>query len=92
MDKGKCPEGTYSDDETKECKNCHFSCKTCKGPENHECIKCSENYIQKNLSSDNVKCIPCHEGEYTSFDNENECKNCLKSKNDQFTLFNQNCV
>ncbi|XP_043516117.1 uncharacterized protein LOC122531901, partial [Frieseomelitta varia] len=38
----KCPSGTYgvSDESKAVCSDCHYSCLTCSGPSNTECVSC----------------------------------------------------
>lgn len=40
----KCPSGTYgfSDEAKAVCTDCHYSCLTCSGPSNTECVSCHE--------------------------------------------------
>ncbi|KAK9307456.1 hypothetical protein QLX08_002254 [Tetragonisca angustula] len=40
----KCPSGTYgvSDESKAVCSDCHYSCLTCSGPSNTECVSCHE--------------------------------------------------
>ncbi len=38
---GDCPEGTYASNITRRCEYCDFSCLTCSGPTNKDCIICN---------------------------------------------------
>ena len=35
-----CPEGTYKNVNLKKCSSCHYSCKSCVGPEKSDCTFC----------------------------------------------------
>lgn len=37
-----CPDGTYSEMETKTCRRCDASCDQCKGPTSGDCTRCSK--------------------------------------------------
>jgi hypothetical protein len=61
-----CPEGTYANLMTRECKSCSPGCQTCDA---EKCIKCKDNiYIQNGMCKN-----PCNQG----FTNVNSvCKSC----------------
>lgn len=37
-----CPDGSYGDDDTNDCEECHPSCRTCRGPDEDDCLSCAE--------------------------------------------------
>lgn len=37
-----CPDGSYGDDDTNDCEECHPSCQTCSGPDQDDCLSCAE--------------------------------------------------
>ncbi|XP_077988684.1 proprotein convertase subtilisin/kexin type 5-like isoform X2 [Glandiceps talaboti] len=70
-----CPSGTFGDDASNECLNCHPTCETCNDKHHTSCITCETNYY---LTDDSTCESECPIGTYT--DNKaQECTECHSS-------------
>ncbi len=74
---GNCTEGTYPDPSTRTCVSCDYSCLTCSGPTNSDCILC--NFAKGYATSSTGKCyaLVCAEGQYLSKNNITRKATCL---------------
>jgi len=62
----ECQEGYFA--EVSQCTECHYSCKTCNGPNKNNCTSCENSY----LKSDGT-CHFCSDGTYLD---QTTCVNC----------------
>lgn len=53
-----CPAGSYGDDDTNDCEECHPSCQTCRGPDEDDCLSCEGGGT---LSGGGGECLSEHE-------------------------------
>ncbi|XP_066567230.1 proprotein convertase subtilisin/kexin type 5b isoform X2 [Amia ocellicauda] len=71
----ECPLGYYVETQSKECLFCHDDCSECNGPENDDCISCTDSKALKYKGN----CVQkCPEGTYYDLSTE-ECRDCDKS-------------
>ncbi|KAL4454555.1 hypothetical protein ABPG74_021760 [Tetrahymena malaccensis] len=86
-----CKPGSYENPSLKICVQCHYSCRTCSGPNANNCILCQD-YRTLNMNSclcnqgfyddsDQKSCVPCH---YSCLSCKNSltsgCNNCQKNR------------
>lgn len=51
-----CPDGTFSGQLV--CQRCHYSCRSCHGPESNQCIDCHTDATPIVHLLDSVQCLP----------------------------------
>jgi len=71
----------YGNDDTQKCEDCHFSCLTCTGPSNTECVEC--NFIKgygRTNDYQSRECIlqACEIGTFLYTDYERKSATCVK--------------
>jgi len=86
----------YGDDKTKKCEDCHFSCLTCAGPSNTECIDCNfiTGYSRANVMND-CFLLSCENGFFLQVDYSNKtikCQKCHESCLNCLGPTNSNCT
>jgi len=80
-----CFDGTYGDELTQKCLECHFTCKTCIGPSDTQCVECNQLkglVKQNNLPVGRCLEISCPSGYYPSINiiaEKASCEKCHKS-------------
>eukprot|EP01022_Parablepharisma_sp_SALTPOND_P012507 TRINITY_DN1609_c0_g2_i1.p1 TRINITY_DN1609_c0_g2~~TRINITY_DN1609_c0_g2_i1.p1 ORF type:complete len:1244 (+),score=61.49 TRINITY_DN1609_c0_g2_i1:84-3815(+) len=77
----ECPTGTYPDNSTQVCQNCHESCLECAGPGNDRCLTCDATKGVAKIQEGTGKCslVICPTGYFTKIDagkNEVTCVKC----------------
>ena len=75
----ECPEGTYADEDTRECLPCARACNTCYGPTSKECIECNykEGYGRSSGITGECYLITCSDGMYLDINEEERLAICL---------------
>ncbi|KAL4494497.1 hypothetical protein ABPG72_019907 [Tetrahymena utriculariae] len=95
MTDGRCDkcdynQGKFIDQLTKNCRDCHITCKTCRGERDDQCDECKIGYIKDNQEKCNIckvndgqfidlegKCQVCHQNCQTcNGKEENKCLTC----------------
>jgi proprotein convertase subtilisin/kexin type 5 len=67
----ECDLGTYANELTNTCDDCHVDCATCNGPESTDCLSCDGLYLESGT------CIhKCTQVGYYEDDSEWKCKTC----------------
>eukprot|EP00828_Plagiopyla_frontata_P040220 TRINITY_DN538_c0_g1_i2.p1 TRINITY_DN538_c0_g1~~TRINITY_DN538_c0_g1_i2.p1 ORF type:complete len:1831 (+),score=273.59 TRINITY_DN538_c0_g1_i2:3-5495(+) len=66
-----CAEGYYQKDSEWQCQQCHYTCKTCSGPEKYQCSSCNEALNWKAVSTQGT--CQCKDG---FFEANNACRQC----------------
>uniref|UniRef100_A0A8C2Z4C6 Growth factor receptor domain-containing protein n=1 Tax=Cyclopterus lumpus TaxID=8103 RepID=A0A8C2Z4C6_CYCLU len=99
----KCPNSTYYDATTNECRDCDMSCQTCSGHQPSSCLSC-DTHRRKDASGHCVWFIQCSLRSY--MDHNGQCQQCHKlchrcsgpgkdnclSCNEPHFLMNNTCV
>ncbi|EAR88128.2 zinc finger lsd1 subclass family protein (macronuclear) [Tetrahymena thermophila SB210] len=66
-----CDQNQYKDSTTVQCLDCDSSCQSCSGPQNTQCLSCSQSlYLDQNMCKSN-----CQDGYYQNTQN-NTCSKC----------------
>ncbi|CAK80488.1 unnamed protein product (macronuclear) [Paramecium tetraurelia] len=98
-----CKDSHYFSDKTElECLECHFTCKTCNGSQNNNCLTCNTTYRQlamfKCICPDGyydiglLQCSPCHYTCLTCFGPAlDNCLTCASSNNREFKTNTCSC-
>jgi len=73
----------YGDDLTGYCESCYFSCLTCLGPLNTDCIQCNFEKGFSRSDGDTGECLMtvCPEGSYLNIDISKQIAECKKCHN-----------
>lgn len=75
---GTCPcDSSLSDNGTPFCFKCHYTCPSCSGPLDTNCVSCND-AVTKRYMPENLKTCPCSNGYYDVTGNTN-CSACDRS-------------
>ncbi|KAL4451057.1 hypothetical protein ABPG74_021379, partial [Tetrahymena malaccensis] len=67
-----CQDGYYDNPDSQLCEQCDFTCITCNGPKNNNCLQCPSN---RQLDIESKKCV-CINSLYYEDPNTRECMRC----------------